>query len=101
MLRKIPTATGAKIEYMKKMFPDYEDLSRMIQMQELSLMFLIACFNLGYKSVTIVVGQDRLSEFQSLAQKYNGDLYDFEDLQVISAGARDPDAEGIRGYVCI
>ena len=43
------------------------------------------------------MGQDRLSEFQSLAQKYNGDLYDFEDLQVISGGARDPDSEGIEG----
>ena len=68
----------------------------MIQMQELYLM-LVACQNLGYKAVTIVVGQDRLSEFQSLAQKYNGDLYDFEEIKVISAGARDADAEGIEG----
>ena len=51
---------------------------------------------LGYKAVTIVVGQDRLSEFQGLAQKYNGDLYDFEEIKVIS-GTRDADAEGLEG----
>ena len=47
--------------------------------------------------MTIVVGQDRLSEFQSLAQKYNGDLYEFEEIKVISAGTRDADAEGLEG----
>ena len=37
------------------------------------------------KAVTIVVGQDELAfEFQSLAQKYNGELYDFEEIKVIS-----------------
>ena len=53
--------------------------------------------NIGYKAVTIVVGQDRLPEFQSLAQKYNGELYEFEEIKVISAGTRDADAEGLEG----
>jgi len=95
--KKNPLQPGAKIEYMRKMFPDYEDSIKDDPNGRTIFDVLGACFNLGYKGVTIVVGQDRLSEFQSLAQKYNGDLYDFEDLQVISAGARDPDAEGIEG----
>ena len=95
--KKNPLQPGAKIEYMKKMFPDYEEGIKDDPNARTIFNVLEACFNLGYKAVTIVVGQDRLSEFQSLAQKYNGDLYDFEELSVISAGARDPDSEGIEG----
>ena len=95
--KKNPLQPGAKIEYMKKMFPDYEESIKDDPNARTIFDVLEGCFNLGYKAVTIVVGQDRLSEFQSLAQKYNGDLYDFEDLQVISGGARDPDSEGIEG----
>ena len=32
----------------------------------------------GYSNVQIVVGSDRVAEFDSLAQKYYGELYDFE-----------------------
>ena len=95
--KKNPLQPGAKIEYMKKMFPDYEEDIKDDPNARTIFDVLTGAFNLGYKAITIVVGQDRLSEFQSLAQKYNGDLYEFEDLQVISAGARDPDAEGIEG----
>ena len=51
----------------------------------------------GYSSVNLVVGGDRVSEFNSLAQKYNGDLYTFDEIKVVSAGGRDPDAEGVEG----
>ena len=95
--KKNPLQPGAKIEYMKKMFSDYEESITDDPNARTIFDVLVAAANLGYKGVTIVVGQDRLSEFQSLAQKYNGDLYNFEDLQVISAGARDPDSEGIEG----
>jgi hypothetical protein len=44
-----------------------------------------------------VVGGDRKSEFENLANKYNGQLYNFDSLNVISAGERDPDAEGVEG----
>ena len=95
--KKNPLQPGAKIEYMKKMFPDYEESIKDDPNARTIFDVLTGAFNLGYKAITIVVGQDRLSEFQSLAQKYNGDLYDFEDLQVISGGTRDPDSEGIEG----
>ena len=95
--KKNPLQPGAKIEYMQKMFPDYEETIKDDANAKTIFDVLVASSNNGYKAVTIVVGQDRLSEFQSLAQKYNGDLYNFEELNVISAGARDPDAEGIEG----
>ena len=51
----------------------------------------------GYSNVNIMVGADRQSEFEKLATKYNGELYDFGEINVISAGERDPDAEGVEG----
>ena len=95
--KKNPLQPGTKIEYMKKMFPDYAEMIRDDPNAKTIFDVLIACANLDYKAVTIVVGQDRLAEFQSLAQKYNGDLYDFEEIKVISAGARDADSEGLEG----
>ena len=95
--KKNPLQPGTKIEYMQKMFPDYADNIKDDANARTIFDVLVACQNIGYKAVTIVVGQDRLAEFQGLAQKYNGDLYEFEEIKVISAGARDADAEGLEG----
>ena len=95
--KKNPLQPGAKIEYMMKMFPDYAESIRDDANAKTIFDVLVACGNIGYRTVTIVVGQDRLSEFQTLAQKYNGDLYEFEEINVVSAGARDADGEGIEG----
>ena len=53
----------------------------------------ICCF----KNINIIVGADRQAEFENLATKYNGDLYDFDNIRVISAGVRDADAAGVEG----
>ena len=95
--KKNPLEPSTKIEYMKKMFPDFEEDIRDDANAKTIFDVLKACYNLGYKAVTIVVGQDRLAEFQGLAQKYNGDLYEFEEIVVVSAGARDADSEGLEG----
>lgn len=53
----------------------------------------------GHTHVTMVAGSDRVSEFQRLADKYNGPNgeYHFKHLKVVSAGQRDPDADGVTG----
>jgi len=51
----------------------------------------------GHTHVTMVAGSDRVREFQNLANKYNGKEYNFKSIKVVSAGARDPDAEGVTG----
>merc|ERR1712196_59146 len=58
---------------------------------------LVTASEQGYGNVNIIVGSDRQAEFENLAQKYNGELYDFELIRVISAGVRDADAEGVEG----
>ena len=50
-----------------------------------------------YKNLTVVVGSDRVKEFETLLNKYNGKDYKFDKINVVSAGDRDPDAEGVEG----
>jgi hypothetical protein len=51
----------------------------------------------GYTHVTMFAGSDRVPEFQKLLDKYNGKEYDFEHVEVKSAGERDPDADDVSG----
>ena len=96
--KKNPLDAGVKIGFMQDMFPDYKD--NIVNDAETKTIFdaLTSAYGNEYSNVTIVVGQDRLSEFQGLAQKYNGsDLYNFENIVVVSGGARDPDADDVTG----
>jgi hypothetical protein len=95
--KKNPLDPDMKVSYMRKMFPDFEE--QIINDPDMRSIFdvLIAASEEGYKNVNIVVGADRQAEFDNLAQKYNGELYDFDLIRVISAGVRDADAEGVEG----
>ena len=97
--KKNPLSPGSKIEFMKKMFPDYEE--NIVDNPKMKSIFdvLKSVSNAGYSSINIVVGADRQAEFESLAQKYNGEegFYNFDQIRVVSAGTRDPDAEGVEG----
>jgi len=95
--KKNPLDPDMKISFMKKMFPDFEE--NIINDDEMRSIFnvLVAAAESGYANVNIVVGSDRQAEFENLAQKYNGQLYNFDLIRVISAGVRDADAEGIEG----
>ena len=95
--KKNPLDPDMKISFMKKLFPDYEE--NIINDSEMKSIFnvLIAADEEGYDNVNIVVGADRQAEFENLATKYNGELYNFKDIRVVSAGIRDADAEGVEG----
>ena len=96
--KKNPLDPGTKINFMKKMFPDYEESIMDDGGSKTIFDVLTSAYNAGYKNATVVVGQDRLAEFQGLAQKYNGsDLYNFENIMVLSGGSRDPDADDVSG----
>jgi hypothetical protein len=95
--KKNPLDPDMKISYMKKIFSDYEE--EIINDSEMKTIFdvLTTAFEDGYKNVNIIVGADRQAEFENLATKYNGELYDFDNIRVISAGVRDADAGGVEG----
>ena len=99
--KKNPLPHPRKIAYMKKMFPRY---SKSIMTSKARNVFEISTdlYNKGYTDITMVVGSDRVKEFDALLKKYNGvkgthGFYDFDSISVVSAGERDPDAEGVEG----
>ena len=95
--KKNPLDPDMKVSYMKKLFPDYEE--NIINDSDMKTIFdvLTTANEDGFKNVNIIVGADRQAEFENLATKYNGELYDFDTIRVISAGVRDADAEGVEG----
>lgn len=95
--KKNPLDSETKVGYMKKMYPDHS--GNIVHDTGMKTIFdvLKGANEQGYKNVNIVVGADRLREFEKLANKYNGNLYNFETINVVSAGERDPDSEGVEG----
>jgi len=95
--KKNPLDPSTKVSYMRKMFPEFGEA--IINDPDMKSIFdvLVNADKDGYVNVNIVVGSDRQSEFENLAQKYNKDLYDFDLIRVVSAGVRDADAEGVEG----
>ena len=56
----------------------------------------------GYTKLMMVVGSDRVRDFSALLNRYNDSkskhgYYNFDSIEVVSAGERDPDAEGAEG----
>ena len=95
--KKNPLDAGTKIGFMKQAYPDHANAIQNNEEMRTIFDVLTTLDGEGYSSVNLVVGGDRVSEFNSLAQKYNGDIYTFDEINVVSAGARDPDGEGVEG----
>lgn len=101
--KKNPLKFKDKIKFLRKMFPKY---ARSIMADSnIRTVFDIAVrlYDQGFTKVNMVVGEDRLAEFDKLLNKYNGEkgrhgFYQFEGgVQVTSAGARDPDSDDVSG----
>lgn len=100
--KKNPLVYSKKIKHVRKMFPKHA--RNVLLNKKVKNVFdaSVNLYNQGYKKVTMVVGSDRVVEFKTLLEKYNGvkgkhGFYNFEKINVVSAGARDPDAEGVEG----
>lgn len=95
--KKNPYDPDEKIDVMKQMYPDHA--GNIVNDPNSKTIFdvLKQAHEDGFSSVKIVVGGDRVKEFTKLSGDYNGKLYDFSDVETISAGDRDPDAEGVEG----
>ena len=95
--KKNPLDADTKVAFMRGMFPQHS--SRIQNDQNTRTIFdvLKKAHNDGYTNVRIVGGADRVKEFDKLANNYNGSLYQFDNVEVVSAGDRDPDADGGEG----
>lgn len=95
--KKNPLPAGEKVQYMRKAFPQHANA--IVDDENTKTIFdvLKAADAKGYSSVNIVVGSDRVKEFENLANKYNGQLYNFDKINIVSAGERNADAQGVEG----
>ena len=99
--RRNPLDYNTKVKYMKRMFPKH---SRNIESGNIrtAIDAAVKLHGEGFKNLTMVVGSDRVKEFDDLLKKYNGvqarhGFYNFKSIKIKSAGDRDPDGEGVRG----
>ena len=100
--KKNPLGYKEKVKISRKMFPRHARSIIMAPKLRNAMEIASALYKEGFVKVVMVVGQDRLREFDVLLNKYNGKkarhgFYNFQDIKVISAGQRDPDAEGVEG----
>ena len=95
--KKNPLDADTKISIMRSMFPQHSE--RIVNDGANRTIFdvLKKAHNDGYTNVRIVAGQDRVKEFDKLSQNYNGQLYQFDNIEVASSGDRDPDSDGVEG----
>jgi len=95
--KKNPLDPDTKVEIMRQMYPKHSE--RIVNDPANRTIFdvLKKAHMDGYAGVRIIGGGDRVKEFENLSGNYNGKLYQFDNLEVKSAGDRDPDAEGTEG----
>ncbi len=101
--KKNPLDYKEKVMLMRKIFPKHGRNIIYDKKIKNAIDALVYLYNAGYTKVTMVVGADRISDFKSLLNKYNGvkarhGFYDFpEGISIVSAGERDPDADDVSG----
>jgi len=100
--KKNPLQYSNKIKIARKMFPRHA--RSIMSNKKVKTIFdaLTALYDEGYVNITMVAGSDRINEFDILINRYNGKkgkhgFYNFRKINVVSAGQRDPDAEGSEG----
>jgi len=99
--KKNPLSPDVKFRFMRDIFKAHrQDLE--ISPTNMVLDLLTKLHNKNYSDVTMVVGSDRVREFENILKKYNDvksrhGYYNFDKINVVSAGERDPDAEGTTG----
>ena len=99
--KKNPLSQKQKIQYMKRMFPKHSG-NIVASMGKTALEIASELYDKKYTKLVMVVGSDRVKDFQRILDTYNGEdkahgFYDFDSIKVVSAGERDPDAEGVEG----
>ena len=90
--KKNPLNYKTKLGYAKAAFGNVVK-----QSNDKTVIDILKSLQKNYSDVVMVVGSDRVNEFKKLLDKYNGKDFKFNTVDVVSAGQRDPDAEGVSG----
>ena len=98
--KKNPLSPREKLSFMKKIFPQH---ARNIEINPSNnVLDILVRLNGKFNNIVMVAGSDRIREFDTLLKRYNDvksrhGYYKFDNIKVVSAGERDPDAEGATG----
>ena len=101
--KKDPLPHTLKVAYMRKMFPRHKSSIIADKDAVTAINIAVKLYDQGYTDLVMVAGSDRVKEFETLLRNYNGvegkrhGYYKFNSIDVVSAGERDPDAEGVEG----
>ena len=100
--KKNPLDFKYKVKTVRKFFPKHARSVMLDKKVKTVFDAVTEMYNDGFKNISMVVGSDRINEFNALLKKYNGvkgrhGLYNFNKINVISAGDRDPDADDVSG----
>ena len=93
--KKNPLPVDKKVHYLNLMFPHTN--FKAATDTERTFMEVAKELNKKYKNLIMVAGSDRVAAFDKLLNQYNGTDYNYDSIQVISAGERDPDADDASG----
>lgn len=91
--KKNPLDPDTKISFMRSLYPDHSE--RIINDSNIVSIFdaLKKAHNDGYSKVKIIAGPDRVKEFEKLSNSYNGQLYQFDNIEIVPSGNFDPDGK--------
>ena len=91
-VNKDPLSYDDKIKFAQKAFGPVVKKS-----PAKTIMQLFKLLEKQFNKVVLVVGSDRVTEFNQTMTKYNGKEYNFDDIKIVSAGQRDEDADDVSG----
>jgi nicotinic acid mononucleotide adenylyltransferase len=93
--KKNPLPVDRKMHYLKMMFKGFNFVAA--NPQERSFIEAATHLNKKYKNIIMVAGSDRVAEYERILNRYNGQNFKFDTIQVVSAGERDPDSDTASG----
>ena len=100
--KKDPLPQTLKIAYMRKMFKKYAR-NIIATKSKNAIEIAVELYDQGYKNLIMIAGSDRVKVFDTMLNQYNGvegkrhGYYKFDSIEIVSAGERDPDSEGVEG----
>ena len=92
--KKNPLPYEMKVDHLKRMFPEHSEKWDTDDRVRTVLGAATKASDDGYKNFHFIGGGDRKQGMEDLLRKYNGNLYNFDNIYSHSAGERDENMEG-------
>lgn len=93
--KKNPLSVDKKVHYLNLMFPNTHFVPANNDIR--TFIEAVKQLNKKYKNLIMVAGSDRVPAYKELLTKYNGKDFNYDTIEVVSAGERDPDADDAAG----